>query len=847
MTRQTLAAVSTLLCILVGGRASGQALRLDELHRMLPAEARDTFHRLGDVEGDGDLDLLSFRAVPAVSLARNDGRGIFGEPAAFALPSFAGGLVTNLTAALLSDVDGDGDLDVLLGVAAWQPDMFGLQAVGAQNLLYRNDGAGFANVTASQMPALLDHTFSAASADLDGDGDEDLVLGNEPGFFLPFDALARNDGGGVFASASGALPSLSGRTDAIAVSDVDLDGDLDLLLHKPQHHLLINDGSGTFAAESFRLPALPGSQPLALGDLDGDGDPDALSVTARLANDGTGFFSIVAGGLPAGAPGSLPALADVDTDGLADAFVASPLGGLHLYLGDGSAFAEVAVPQGVLPPTGVQVGDVDGDGDPDAVLASKSQADLLLGDGTGQFLATSSAFQGVLALPGGNGGLLRDMDGDGHLDLVLTSTASTALRMLIGNGAGDFAEATSALSVASGNFRAPGAADTDGDGDIDLIVGAESGTNRLLRKDGPTWNEVPGAFPEPSGCKALAIADCDADGFVDVLFGQNFTNPTRLYRNDGSGGFVLAPGLPISGIVDDCLAADLDGNGTSDLVAVTSSSGFLLWNDGRAAFTLGASLGSGTCVAAADADADGDLDLAIGTGAGTSNRFLRNSGFGGFASLTLPSSTRRAMSVAFLDLDGDGLRDLYFANWDNGGSALDQLLRKSSGPGTGYTDVTSQLGARIDELSWEVLVGDVDEDGDEDAMVVGGRGILPYPYLMGATRLYSNLYRHLAWRGLPAIGKQLVLDQSGSPGGPYWLLAALAPGELELPPLGTLKVDPAAFEIFASGVLDAEGHNGFVLPIPRLPGLVGLSLYFQSALGDPVLLTNLERVTFTAF
>jgi hypothetical protein len=255
-------------------------------------------------------------------------------------------------------------------------------------------------------------------------------------------------------------------------------------------------------------------------------------------------------------------------------------------------------------------------------------------------------------------------------------------------------------------------------------------------------------------------------------------------------------------------------------------------------------------VAASDAEGDGDIDLALGTTDGESNEFLRNNGSGVFTRSSLPSSTRQAMSVAFLELDGDGRRDLYFANWDSSGagSSLDQLLRNSGGVGGGgFTDVSSQLGARIDELSWEVLVGDVDEDGDEDAVVLGGRGILPYPGLLGVTRLYSNLYRQLTWRRVPAIGKQLVLDQHGTPGGPYWLLAALTPGEMELPPLGTLRVDPATFVIFASGIVDAGGVSTFALPVPRLPGLVGLSLYFQSALGVPILLTNLEQVTFTSF
>lgn len=113
------------------------------------------------------------------------------------------------------DVDGDGDLDLVVG--NW----------GQQNRLYLNSGAGtFTDVTASRMPVDGDNTTSLVLGDVDGDGDLDLVIGN----FQQQNRLYRNDGTGTFTAATTVpLPLDSDRTTSVAMGDVDGDGDLDLV------------------------------------------------------------------------------------------------------------------------------------------------------------------------------------------------------------------------------------------------------------------------------------------------------------------------------------------------------------------------------------------------------------------------------------------------------------------------------------------------------------------------------------------------------------------------------------------------------------------------------------------
>jgi hypothetical protein len=134
-----------------------------------------------------------------------------------------------------------------------------------------------------------------------------------------------------------------------------------------------------------------------------------------------------------------------------------------------------------------------------------------------------------------------------------------------------------------------------------------------------------------------------------------------------------------------------------------------------------------------------------------------------------------------------------------------------------------------------VALGDVDGDGDLDA-VIGN---------VGQNRVYSNLRRQIAWRGFPRIGKPLVIDVYGAPGGAWLLAASLATASIPLPPLGTLRLDPASSILFAAGSLDPQGRGSIGSLVPADPNLIGRSLHWQALVASPLALTNLETTTFT--
>ncbi|MBN4072089.1 VCBS repeat-containing protein, partial [bacterium AH-315-F18] len=208
---------------------------------------------LGDLDGDGDLDLVTgnYRDVPNEVLF-NDGHGVFTDSGQ------ALGMYWTLCLAL-GDVDGDGDLDLITGNGG-----------NDTNYLYLNDGNGV--FTESGHRFHFSWTKSLNLVDLDGDGDLDLVVGND----IYANRVYFNDGHGVFTDSWQSIGR--GATYWIALGDVDGDGDLDMVTanwYQSDNQVFFNDGKGYFTDSGQTLPK-DLTLSAALGDLDGDGDLDLV-------------------------------------------------------------------------------------------------------------------------------------------------------------------------------------------------------------------------------------------------------------------------------------------------------------------------------------------------------------------------------------------------------------------------------------------------------------------------------------------------------------------------------------------------------------------------------------------
>ena len=255
----------------------------------LPQPSHDTEDiAIIDINQDSALDIVFVSEDDAIhEIYINDGTAHFSAPG-YSLPNS----VCNAVAA--ADLNGDDYPDLILGNAG-------------QNRIYINQlGNGFVDETSSRlpMPALSNVTQDLKLVDIDMDSDLDLLAGNEDG-----NKIYINDGNGVFSDETTTrypfLPAIETRK--VELADVDGDQDLDMFLSNvqfiptasPQNRLLINNGSGFFTDQtSLRLPA--DSEHTLDGifvDIDLDNDLDLVTANfpnrpfKAFLNNGSGFFA----------------------------------------------------------------------------------------------------------------------------------------------------------------------------------------------------------------------------------------------------------------------------------------------------------------------------------------------------------------------------------------------------------------------------------------------------------------------------------------------------------------------------------------------------------------------------
>ena len=277
-----------------------------------------------DLDGDKDLDLITGGAYQTQLKLYTRNAGAWTDATA-QLPQ----QLTSIGDVEAGDVDGDGDLDLLL--AEWgaiSPNAGNY--VGGRTRLYLNNGQGtFTEATTTHMPSILmKWSWDVDLVDVDNDWDLDALVACKR---CTTSYIFTNDGTGHFTDAPNALPHFANNYEFESM-DIDSDGDLDLITINDgaqiREHLLVNNGSGVFTDETAtRLtgtanPANADDNAAIWLDADADGDADLLIATLgpdRLLINTAGVFTLAAGAVPNDTPASLGiAAADLDDDGRLD-------------------------------------------------------------------------------------------------------------------------------------------------------------------------------------------------------------------------------------------------------------------------------------------------------------------------------------------------------------------------------------------------------------------------------------------------------------------------------------------------------------------------------------------------
>lgn len=253
--------------------------------RLPPGDANSTKADFGDVDGDGDLDIIIANVGPE-QLLLNDGHGFFTDGSARLPPPV--NIFANISAdAKFADIDGDGDLDIAISNEnPFDPS----PGSGAQNRLFVNDGSGFfTDQTAARLPAVTNQTAAMLPGDIEGDGDVDFIVLNRGQ-----DEVLINNGNGVFHDETASRFVVTADTSRGGeLVDLNGDGQLDLIVANSRNEpvALYFNQSGVFAPEPFGAAPLPDETDTSIVavDLEGDGDLDIYLANAGAFEQGHGF------------------------------------------------------------------------------------------------------------------------------------------------------------------------------------------------------------------------------------------------------------------------------------------------------------------------------------------------------------------------------------------------------------------------------------------------------------------------------------------------------------------------------------------------------------------------------
>ncbi len=500
---------------------------------------------LGDLDGDGDVDLVT---VGADVIRRIENQG--GSPPVF--QAFDAALLEDVGLVRTSDLDSDGDVDFV----AWVRSAF----VPEKIVYFENAGTipplfGERPVRAevASLKQLIIH-------DMNADGLPDIVYGKDrvgagdPARF----AWEENLGGSPLTFTQRTIETgdhLTGMR-SIMAGDCDLDGDTDLAVTTlpffGDHVMLYYEGDGA-AMPSFTRRTVPANHRDPIGvlpvDLDNDGDIDwgfvsngdeQLGWLENRTIHRSAFYPTSHPVETLGGRSDCLAL-DLNGDHALDLLVASEGSeALVVYLNDGSgpqSAGKQVIDAGAGIVVTVDSGDLNSDGTLDAV-AGFFGADVIAWYDNVDGAATSWVKRVIASLNGPRDVVVADINRDGRQDVVYAASEIDTVGWLENLGGQPPAFSNQVIRANIGGALAVAVADFDGDGRLDVAAGGKANTDPYWYMNdvgaGDAWPDQRISFTATTGWE-IGAGDIDRDGTHDIVVADRTADLLTLYRHDGSG------------------------------------------------------------------------------------------------------------------------------------------------------------------------------------------------------------------------------------------------------------------------------------------------------------------------
>ena len=446
---------------------------------------------------------------------------------------------------------------------------------------------GQPSFTANTISTSADNARSVFAADMDNDGDMDIVSASSSDDKI---AWYENNGSSNPSWTASDIATSADGANCVFVADMDNDGDMDIVSASYSDNTIAwyeNDGAAnpSWTAADIATSA-NGANWVFVADMDNDGDMDIISSSqnddaiAWYENNGSSNPSWTSSDIATSADGANCVFAaDMDNDGDMDILSSS-------YLDDAIAWYEN-----------------DGNADPSFTAAD---------------IATSA--------DGATSVFAADMDGDGDMDIISSSQYDDAIAWYRNDGAADPSWTAADIATSAEYANSVFVADMDNDGNMDIVSASKADDKIAWYENNSTVGGIVAwtaaeiltstdiSYPSSNGARSVYAEDMDNDGDMDVLSASIDDDKINWYENNGSESFTAHTITFSAEDATSVYAIDIDGDGDMDVVSASSGDNTIAWykNNGSQSFSdhhITNSADGAESVYAIDVDGDGDMDV----------------------------------------------------------------------------------------------------------------------------------------------------------------------------------------------------------------------------------------------